>query len=610
MINGLFRRNVLITAVIVVSVIFLTRLFYLQVVDTSYSEFADQNAKKVLTKYPVRGLILDRNKKLMVFNDVVYDLMVNVPTRLKDFDTAYFCELMDINTDEFVEKLVYAKNHAYMRKGVFKKNLDAGQHAKLLESMYAFGEFFIETRTDRKYKLPVGAHVLGYIGEISRKELDQQIADYYNMGDYIGKSGMEQYYEEVLRGIKGEEIVLVDHLGRIKGSFAGGKFDSESESGKFVLSSIDLDLQAYGEKLMANKIGSIVAIEPSTGEILALVSSPAYDPNQFNVRNRGKSYPILSQDKTKPLYNRAVSAMYPPGSVFKVIQALIALEEGVISPDTRYPCNGGYRLGSLLVRCHPHSPNPDLEVSLSTSCNSYYCNVFKGIMQQEKFDMQRDAYLNWVDYLYKFGLGKTLGIDVNNETPGILKDATYFDKLHGSNRWTYSRIISLSIGQGELGITPVQMANLAATIANRGFYYIPHTIKRIEGGAPIPSIYKEKRNTRVSPYNYEVVVEAMSKVLTQGTAVGSKIKDIEICGKTGTVQNPHGENHSVFIAFAPKVNPKIAIATVVENAGYGATWAAPIASLMIERYLKADTTERKYLEERILKADLIPDDLK
>lgn len=610
MINGIFRRNVLIGIVLFVCIVFLSRLFYLQVMDTSYSEFADQNAKKVLTKYPVRGLILDRNKKLMVFNDVVYDLMVNIPTRLKDFDTAYFCELMEINQSEFVERLEHARTHAYMRKGVFKKNLDVAQHAKLLESMYAFGEFFIETRTDRKYKLPVGAHVLGYIGEISRNELDKQIADYYNMGDYIGKSGMEQFYEEVLRGIKGEEIVLVDHLGRIKGSFAGGKFDTESESGKFVLSSIDLDLQAYGEKLMANKIGSIVAIEPSTGEILALVSSPSYDPNQFNVRNRGKSYPFLSRDKTKPLYNRAVSAMYPPGSVFKVIQALIALEEGVISPDTRFPCNGGFRLGSLLVRCHPHSANPDLEVSLSTSCNSYYCHTFKGIMQQEKFSTQRDAYINWVDYLYKFGLGKTLGIDVNNETPGIVKNPEYYDKLHGSTKWTYSRIISLSIGQGELGITPVQMANLAATIANRGYYYIPHTIKRIEGGAPIPMIYKEKRETKVSSYNYEVVVEAMSKVLTQGTAAGSKIKDIEICGKTGTVQNPHGENHSVFIAFAPKHNPKIAIATVVENAGYGATWAAPISSLMIERYLKADTTERKYLEERILKADLIPDALK
>ncbi len=606
MINGVFRRNVIIAVVSTVSLIFLIRLFYLQVVDKSYTEFADQNAKKVLTRYPVRGLIMDRNNKLMVFNDVVYDLMVNIPTRLKDFDTAYFCELMNIEKTEFLDRLAYARTHAYMRKGVFKKNLDPSLHAKLLESMYAFGDFFIETRTDRKYKLPVGAHVLGYIGEISARELENQDEEYYNMGDYIGKSGIEQFYEVVLRGVKGEEIVLVDHLGRIKGSFADGKFDTESESGRFIISSIDLKLQEYGEKLMANKMGSIVAIEPSTGQILALVSSPSYDPNQFNIRNRGKTYPILSKDKNKPLYNRAVSAMYPPGSVFKVIQALIALEEGVISPDTRFPCNGGYRLGNLLVRCHPHSPNPDLEVSLSTSCNSYYCNTFKGIMQQEKFETPREAYMNWVDYLYGFGLGKTLGIDVNNETPGIIKDPDYYDKMHGVNKWTYGRIISLSIGQGELGVTPVQMANLAAIIANRGYFYVPHTIRKIEGGVPIPEVFTKKHSTRVSEYNYEVVIEAMSKVLTQGTAVGSRIKDIEVCGKTGTVQNPHGENHSVFIAFAPRDNPKIAIAAVVENAGYGATWAAPISSLMIERYLKADTTERKYLEERILKANKMP----
>lgn len=610
MFDGVFRRNVLIAMVVAVCLIFLTRLFFLQIVDKSYAEFANQNAKKVLTKYPVRGLIFDRNKKLMVFNDVVYDLMVNVPTRLKNFDTSYFCELMEIDRKEFDERLMYAKSHTYMRKGVFKKNLNAALHAKLIESMYAFGDFFIELRTDRKYKLPVGAHVLGYIGEISRKELDKQEVGYYGMGDYIGKSGMEQFYEDMLRGVKGEEIVLVDHMGRIKGEFAKGKYDTESESGKYILSSIDLDLQAYGEKLMANKIGSVVAIEPSTGEILALISTPSYDPNNFNIRNRGKYYPILAQDRTKPLYNRAVSAMYPPGSVFKLVQALIGLEEGVITPDTRFACHSGFRLGNLFVRCHPHSSPADLEYSLSTSCNAYYCNTFRDILNQDKFKNTREAYLNWVDYLDGFGFGHQLGIDVNNESPGIVKKPEYYDKMHGENKWNYARIISLSIGQGELGLTPVQLANLAAIIANRGYYYTPHTIKSVEGGTPIPAIYREKHQTRVSEYNFEVIVEAMAKVLSQGTGAGSRIKDIEVCGKTGTVQNPHGENHSVFIAFAPKTNPKIAIAAVVENSGYGATWAAPIASLMIERYLKGDTTERKYLEERILKANLIPDNLK
>lgn len=596
-------RGIIIRIAIVAScLIIVVRLFYLQVVSNTYAQKSDNISKRIVTDYPDRGLVTDRYGNLLVFNADAYDLTVRIPGNVKNLDTAGFCELLQITDSQFMVMMKKARKSAYNGKGIFKKNLSSPEFARIQESLFSYPDFEIATHSDRKYSHPIAAHMLGYVAEISRRELEADVSEYYDAGEYIGKSGLEQFYEESLRGVKGRKYFLVNNLGQIKEKINKGRDDTEAIAGKALEVSISQPLQAYGEELMKGRTGSIVAIEPSTGEILAMVTSPGYDPNQFAIKNLSRNYPLLAGDPDKPLINRAVAAQYPPGSVFKLIIALIGLEEGVLTENTHFTCSGGFHYGGLTVRCHPHPPFPDLKYSLQTSCNAYYCNSFRAILHQPKFKNIEEAYNNWANYLLRFGFGRPLGVDVNQEKGGNVPTADYFHRIHGKNHWSFIRVISLAIGQGELLFTPLQMANLAAIIANRGFYYTPHFARRIDRKLHIPGKFLRKHETGVSDYHFATVVEAMRSVVSGGTAAGSQIKGIDICGKTGTVQNPHGENHSMFIAFAPKDNPKIAIATVVENAGYGASWAAPISTLMIEKYLMPDSAStRPDLFNRITK---------
>ena len=587
----------------------MVRLFQIQVMDDKYAVIAEKISLRKQSVYPQRGLIFDRNKKLVVYNDPVYDLMLSVPIRLKGIDTSAFCDLLQIDREEFDKRLAKSKRSSYRGKSIFMKNVPNLIYAHLQERLYEFKGFFFEIRQDRNYKFNSSAHVLGYLGEVNKEQLKNQEDEYYDQGDFSGKKGVERFYEEYLRGVKGEQYFYVDKFGVNKGSYKEGKLDIDAIDGNNLILGIDIDLQQYGEALLNNKMGSVVAIEPKTGEILALISSPFYNPAKFNIQNRGKYYGKAIKDPTKPIYNRAVSAPYPPGSTFKPLMALIGLEDGAINENTHFGCRGFYKLGRRIIRCHGHTFNTSLQRSIASSCNTFYCLTFKSMMQQDKYASTEEAYKSWRSYLQSFGLGSKLGIDVSGERAGWLKDETFYDRMHGQGRWSYANIISLSFGQGELGLTPVQIANVAASIANRGYYYIPHVVREIEGVQAIPEKYRMKRHTKVSPSNYVPVVEGMHEVTKSGTGAGVAIKGIDIAGKTGTVQNPHGKNHSAYMAFAPVDDPKIAIAVVVEEAGYGATWAAPIAHLMIEHYLQSDTakgTSREYLENKMKESNLIP----
>jgi len=590
-------------AVIGIGLIFIIRLFYLQVIDTSYVDFANANSKKILTIHPNRGLIYDRNNKLIAYNDNFYDLMISYPFTLKNFDTAGFCDIVGITKKSFLERLKKADKTVYKGSALFYKNLEPYKYAGLQERMYEYERFYVDIKTDRKYNTTSGAHVLGYIGEISKKQLEKQDEEnYYTKGDFIGLTGLEKYYEKELRGQKGEEVILVDSKGRHQGNYSKGKFDKLPVAGKKVTTTLDIILQEYAEKLMKNKMGSVVAIEPSTGEILALVSSPGYDPEDMSIRNKSRNYKKLLDDPTIPLYNRAVSAAYPPGSVFKLLNALIGLQEGVIYPETRYPCYRGFSIGRLHVDCHPHPPNLDAVGAVANSCNAYFCNTFREILENPKYNSARESYIHWKDFMLQFGLDKKLESDINFESKGNIPSPEFYDKMH-NGKWGFSRIISLSIGQGEILITPLQMANVITTIANRGYYYTPHAIRSVDDKPAIPDKFKTKHKVKIHPQHFETVVEGMAGTLMNGTATGVRIEGIDICGKTGTVQNPHGKNHAVFMCFAPKDNPKIAIACIVENAGFGGTWAAPVATLMVEKYIKKDSvTSRPDLEKRLLNA--------
>ncbi|MBR9861144.1 penicillin-binding protein 2 [bacterium] len=608
----LSRRSYYIyAAVLIVAMIYVYRLFQLQVLDDKYAVLADKISLRKQTIYPQRGLIFDRNKKLLVYNEPVRDLMVSVPFQIEGIDTSLLCELIGIDTTEFRERLERAEKNAYQRKAVFLKNVSNKIYARIHERLFEFKGFFFEIRQDRNYKYVSSAHVLGFLGEVSRSDLESQESDYYEQGDFVGKKGVEQFYEEFLRGEKGEKYIYIDKLGTSKGSYQDGRLDIEPVDGNDLILTIDIALQEYGEQLLQNKMGSMVAIQPKTGEILALISSPFYNPRNFNIQNRSEFYGKAAVNPTKPLFNRAVSAPYPPGSTFKPLMALVALQDGAINPGTHFPCPGFYRLGGRIIRCHGHPSPTSLERSIASSCNTFYCHTFRTMMQLDKYEDTEAAYRSWYNYLQSFGLGRALGIDVNGESKGWLKDAEFYDRMHGKGSWIYANIISLSFGQGELGFTPMQMANIAATIANRGYFYTPHVIKSISGVDTIPSKYTEKHQTLVEEKYFNAVIEGMKLVTISGTAAHVAIEGIQIAGKTGTVQNPHGKNHSAYMAFAPADDPEIAIAVVVEESGYGATWAAPMAHLMIEKYMFPDsTTKKQYLEERLMNADLIPEKYK
>jgi penicillin-binding protein 2 len=471
----------------------------------------------------------------------------------------------------------------------------------LAENLHRFKGFYGQPRTLRNYPSAVAAHAMGYVSEVTPKIIEKD--PYYERGDYIGANGVESIYEEVLRGNRGKRVVLVDVHNNERSSYMDGKYDSYAKAGENVTSSIDLELQEYAELLMKNKRGSVVAIEPATGEILCIVTNPNYDPNLLVGRVRGKNYGELSADTMKPLFNRALMARYPPGSTFKLIQGLIGLQEEVIDPNTRFSCNGGYYYSGRRLGCHAHASPVDLKFSIQTSCNAYYCNVFKRIL--DKYPTSEEGYQVWREYLSKFGLGSKLHVDMTSEIDGFVPKTTYYDKFYGQHRWNGHTIISLAIGQGELGVTPIQMANFSAILANRGWFYTPHVIKEIDGKPITDSTYTEKHFTGIDVEHFEQVVDGMFRVVESGTGRGVRFsEDIEVCGKTGTAQNPHGKDHSIFIAFAPKDNPKIAVAVYVENVGFGSTWAAPINSLIMEKYL-TDTITRPRVEQRMLEGNLL-----
>jgi penicillin-binding protein 2 len=599
--NNLSKQRTLLVIFISIALIYLTRLFYLQVVDESYVFFAQNNVLQEQTIYPARGLIYDRNGELLVYNDAIYDLSV-ITDQVKNLDTISFCNVLGISKEEFLStfaRIRRQKGFSPWKPVVFQRQITIPTYAAFQEKLYDFQGFFVEVRTDRKYKHKSAAHVMGYIGEVTEKDIEKSDG-YYRMGDFVGISGVEKVYENDLGGTKGTRYVLVDSKNRTQGRYKDGEFDTPAVAGKNIHLSIDQTLQDLGERLMLNKIGSIVAIEPSSGEVLALVSSPTYDPNLLIGRERGNRYMELLRDPDKPLFNRPISAPYPPGSIFKVIMSLMGQEEKVLTPATAYACHHGY----LFVGCHPHGSPLQLRGAIAVSCNAYFCQVYRSVINNPKYKHVEDAYNQFYKHAYSFGMGHALGIDLYGEGKGVLKKAEYFDKLYGRHRWQALTTISMGIGQGELGITPLQMANATAAVANRGYYITPHIVKLISNKKNPNKEYNEKHWTTIDTSYFPVVIEGMHDVVEHGTAYIARIPGIEVCGKTGTAQNPHGKDHSIFFAFAPKDNPKIAIAVVVENSGYGATWAAPIASLMMEQYLTGKVDTRKVLLERMLKGNL------
>jgi penicillin-binding protein 2 len=581
--------------------IFLIRLFYIQVIEDRYKLAANDNALRHKIEYPERGVIYDRNGKILVYNEAAYDLMV-IPKRVKKIDTLDLCKLLDITKEDFIKKLkeLKGKKFSSFRPEIFENELSLETYATLQEKLYKFPGFFVQARTLRKYPMKIASHALGYVGEVDENLIKDN--PYYRMGDNMGLSGVEKSYEVPLRGQRGVKIVMVDVYNREKGSFEDGRYDTASVLGRSLTSSIDAELQQYGEQLMQNKIGAIVAIEPQTGEVLSIVSSPTYDPNLLVGRVKSKNYRRMLLDTLKPLYNRATMAKYPPGSTFKLVNALIGQQEGVINGSTLFSCSRGFHFGGLTVGCHPHASPVNLLFSITTSCNSYYCNTFKNILQ--KYPKTQIGFTVWRNHVLSFGIGKKFPVDLPQESKGNVPTVKYYDKYHGAGRWNAITVISLAIGQGEMGVTPLQMANYCATIANRGWFYPPHVIKKVEGGT-IDTLYKRKHYTTVNRRYFEPVVEGMRNVILNGTGRIAQLDSLTICGKTGTAQNPHGKDHSIFICFAPMNNPKIAIAVYVENAGFGATWAAPIASLMLEKYLRREV-KRPEMEKRILDANLLP----
>ncbi len=597
--SGSGQRLVILGIFTAVILIFLTRLFYIQVVEDSYTVSANNNVLRYMIDYPARGMVYDRKGKILAYNQAVYDLMV-IPRQVKDIDTTEFCELVGVTKETFIDRMTKARAFSRIRASIFEKQISAESFATFQEKLYKFQGFYVQPRTLRKYPKNTAAHVLGYIGEVN----DQLIAKnpYYRQGDYIGISGIEQSYEGELRGKRGVRIVMVDVHNREKGSFKNGDYDSIAVAGENLVATLDADMQAYGEYLLQNKVGSLVAIEPQTGEILAMISSPSYDPNLLVGRVRSNNYTQLLRDPLKPLFNRAMQAYYPPGSTFKLTSALASLQEGVITENTTF--GHSFVVGSHAVHCHPHPPG-SLEQSIQYSCNPFFCNVFRTFVDNKKFGSSEKGYSVWRDYMMSFGIGVKIGVDMPHELKGMVPSIAFYDKFYGKHGWKASTIYSLGIGQGELGITPLQMANIMCIIANKGYYYTPHIIKKIGNKPNTTRNLAQKHYVKIDQHYFDVVQNGMQRVVEAGTARIAKMDSIVVCGKTGTAQNPHGKDHSLFVAFAPRENPKIAIAIMVENAGFGATWAAPIASLMMEKYL-TDTVKRKDLEDRMHNGFLLP----
>ena len=599
------KKNILLISVTIAFLTIMVRLFNVQIIEDKYRINAENNALKYKINYPARGRILDRNGGILVDNKLIYDIEV-VPVDVKPFDTLALCKLFQIDESFVKERFEqYSRNRSLRYNSVsFLKQVSSEMYNNFAEKSYLFPGFDAVVRTARSYPINSGGNLLGYISEVDQDFLDNN--EGYSMGDFAGKTGMEMAFEDRLKGEKGYDIYLRDVNNRILEPYEDGMYDKEAVEGIDVVSTIDMNLQAYGQHLMENKVGSVVAIEPATGEILAMVSSPGIDVSQLAEIN--KYYSTLITDPYKPMFNRAVQSAQPPGSVFKIVNGLIGLQEGVLTPETKYPCHSGYSVGNITVGCHSHTSPIDMYQSLMMSCNAYYCYVFRNIIDNPKYESVSDAFDAWREYVMSFGFGTKLGTDIPYELAGNVPSRATYDKLHGENRWKSLSIISLAIGQGELGCTPLHLANLCATVANRGYYITPHYVKYNADGV-IDSAYTIKHYTKVDPKYFPDVVEGMRRAVhggPGGTARSVEIPGIEMCAKTGTAQNPHGDDHSVFICFAPKDNPKIAIAAYVENGGFGATWAAPIASLMIEKYLKGEISpDRKSMEQNMVEANLL-----
>jgi len=588
------RYYIVLIVIGLVALVYIIRLFNLQVMNRSYKEEANKNALRYITEHPARGLIYDRNDSVLVYNDAAYDLMV-VPNELRPFDTAELCQVLDITKADVEKKIAKAVKYSRILPSLFEPQISKEDYGYLQEKLYEFPGFFVQDRTLRSYPQPIAAHILGYVSEVNENILESD--PYYQMGDYIGQSGIEKSYESVLRGVKGKRVVLVDVHNREMGSYDNGSQDVRAVPGTSIWCTLDMRLQRYGEELMAHKRGSIVAIEPKTGEILCIVSSPSYDPNLLVGKARPKNYVALINQPDKPLFNRALMASYPPGSTFKMANGLIAEQEHVLTAGTVYYCPGGYKVGSHLIGCH-HSGPTNLVSGVESSCNFYFCKAYYNILSNRtKYKNIDEAYTAWRNYMISLGFCQKFDTDLPYELKGSIPTADYFDKKYRGH-WNGNTVVSMGIGQGEAGVTPLQMANLLAIIANKGYYVKPHIVKAIGTKSNLNTEFNAKIYSKIDKQYFAPIMEGMKMAVIGGTARGAQIPGIEVAGKTGTAQNPHGRDHSVFALIAPANDPKIVIFCLVENGGWGSTVACPISSLMAEYYLTGKVS-RPELEQSI-----------
>lgn len=582
-----YRKYVIGGVATTIVIIYLIRLFTLQIMSDDYKKNADSNAFLKKVEFPARGVITDRNGRLLVYNQHSYDIMVVMNEEKGRLDTTEFCNTLGITKEYFIKRMEDIKdrnkNPGYSRftQQLFMSQLTDEEFSIFQEKMYRFPGFYVQRRSVRRYTYPNAAHILGDVAEVSRGDIEED--EFYMPGDYIGKQGVERSYEKELRGEKGVQIFLRDAHGRIQGSYQNGALDRSPVAGKDLTLSIDINLQALGERLMQGKIGSIVAIEPETGEVLCMVSSPTFDPRTMTGRNRGRVHSELAMDPWKPLLNRSIMGQYPPGSTFKTSQGLTFLTEGIITPGTTFPCSRGFYHKGLRVGCHGHASPINLIPAITTSCNGYFCwGLYYMMGNRKKYKNVQEAMNTWRDYMVSMGFGYKLGIDLPGEKRGLIPNAEYYDNAY-KGAWNGMTIISISIGQGEVNLTPLQIANLGATIANRGYFYTPHVVKKVKD-TPLDSKFTERHYTKASKKAYEYVVAGMRGAVTGGTCKAANRADYEVCGKTGTAQN-RGQDHSIFMGFAPKDNPRIAISVYVENGGYGADFGVPIGALMMEQYI-------------------------
>ena len=607
------RTYLLQSITVIVAGIFLYRLLDLQVLNTNYQTLSENNAVLEIAEYPERGFIYDRNGTLLVANQPAYDVMI-IPENVSPFDTLSFCQLTGISKKQLIKNLRKARRYSKRLPSVVVNQISKATYARLQEQMWKFEGFFIQKKSLREYRTQHGANVLGYVSEVNNNDMRKD--PYYRLGEIIGRQGVEKSYETTLRGSKGKKFLQKDRFNRIMGTYKEGSYDVPPVPAQDIQLTIDAALQAYGENLMQNKRGGIVAIEPATGEVLALVNAPSYDPSILVGRKRSANYRKLANDSlAKPLFDRGLLAQYPPGSPFKTLNALIALQEKVITPKTKYRCNKGhYYARGAFMECHcKRGTKNDLTKAIYRSCNTYFSNTYREII--DKFDTPEEGVDQWKEHLKSFGLGNYLGYDLSIGRPGHVPGAAYYNRAYQKGQWKAPTIISNAIGQGELLTTPIQLANFTAAIANRGYYYTPHFVKKI--GKETVANQLERKTTSIDPEHFDVVIDGMHKVVEKGTARIARIRGIEVCGKTGTAENftridgkiTQLTDHSIFVAFAPKENPQIAIAVFIENGYWGARWAAPIASLMIENYLTGDT-RRPRLEQRMLNGSLEEEYLK